>query len=169
MRVNDMLLTVPALAVLMIAQKGLGGSLLMVVVILSLLFWHTVARVVRAEFLSLREQQFVEAGRATGASDVRVVVTYLLPNAVGPICVNITLAVGAAILTESALSFLGFGLQPPAVSWGAMLAQSRGAVGTNLAYLVYAPGIAILLAVLAVNFVGDGLRDAFDPRGAVTE
>jgi peptide/nickel transport system permease protein len=164
MRLNDLLLAIPGLAVLMIAQKGLGGSLPVIVGILSLLFWHTIARVVRAEFLSLRTREFVDAARSTGASSLRIVVTHMLPNAVGPICVNGTLAVGAAILTESALSFLGFGLQPPAVSWGAMLAQSRGAVGTNLAYLVYAPGIAILLAVLAVNFVGDGLRDWLDPH-----
>jgi peptide/nickel transport system permease protein len=164
MRLNDLLLTIPGLAVLMIAQKGFGGSLPVIVVVLSLLFWHTVARVVRSEFLSLRQQEFVEAARATGASGLHIVVRHLLPNVAGAICVNGTLAVGAAILMESALSFLGFGLQPPAVSWGAMLAQSRGAVGTSLAYLVYAPGAAILVAVLAVNFVGDGLRDAFDPR-----
>jgi len=166
MRVNDLLLVIPGLAVLMIAEKGLGGSLTVIVVTLSLLFWHTVARVVRGVFLSLREMEFVEAARASGASGLRIVVRHMLPNAVGPICVNITLAVGAAILTESALSFLGLGLHPPAVSWGTMLADSKGAVGTRLAYLVYAPGLAIFLTVLAVNFVGDGLRDAFDPQSA---
>lgn len=164
MRLNDLLLLVPGLAVLMIAQKGLGGSLVVIIGLLSLLFWHTVARVVRGVFLALRETEFVEAARASGASSVRIMVCEMLPNVVGPICVNITLAVGGAILTESALSFLGFGLQPPAVSWGTMLAQSKGAVGTRLAYLVYSPGLAILATVLAVNFVGNGLRDAFDPE-----
>jgi peptide/nickel transport system permease protein len=138
MRANDLLMVIPGLAVLMIAQKGLGGSMTVIIVVLSLLSWYTVARVVRAEFRSLQQLEFVEAARAS--------------------------VVGAAILAESALSFLGFGLQPPAVSWGAMLGQSRGAVGTPLAYLVYAPGVAILVTVLAVNFVGNGLRDAFDPR-----
>ena len=85
----------------------------------------------------------------------------------GVICVQVPLAVAAAILTESTLSFLGFGIQPPNVSWGSMLAESRGAVGTHLSYLVYAPGLAILLSVLAVNFVGNGLRDALDPESAL--
>jgi peptide/nickel transport system permease protein len=90
----------------------------------------------------------------------------MLPNTIGPIVVNTTLVVGLAILTESTLSFLGFGVQPPTVSWGNMLAQSKGSVGSPQAYLIYFPGLAILLTVLAVNYLGDGLRDAFDPRAA---
>ena len=89
---------------------------------------------------------------------------HMLPNTIGPIVVNATLVVGLAIITESTLSFLGFGIQPPTVSWGSMLAQSEGSVGTPTAYLVYFPGLAILLTVLAVNYLGDGLRDAFDPQ-----
>ena len=162
MRLVDLLLILPGTALLMIAQKGLGGSLPVIVAVLGLLFWRTVARIVRGVFLSLREQEFVEAARASGAGSVRIIVTEMMPSALGPIWVHLTLAVGAAILAESGLSFLGFGIQPPAVSWGNMLAQSRGAVGTELAYLVYAPGLAILLTVLAVNFVGNGLRDALD-------
>lgn len=164
MRLNDLLLVIPGLAVLMLVEKRVGGSLVLVVLVLSLLFWHGVARVVRSSVLSLRQLAFVDAARVTGAGPVRIIVTEILPNAIGPILVFATVAVSAAILTESALSFLGFGLQPPAVSWGTMLAQSREAVGTNLGYLVYAPGVAILLTVLAVNLVGSGLRDAFDPR-----
>lgn len=164
MRITDMLLIIPGLAVLMIAQKGLGSSLLVIIIVLSLLFWRGVARIVRGVLLSLREREFTEAARASGASTGRIIVTELLPNAIGVICVYAPLAIGAAILTESTLSFLGFGIQPPSVSWGAMLAQSRGAVGTRLSYLVYAPGLAILVTVLAVNFVGNGLRDAFDPE-----
>jgi peptide/nickel transport system permease protein len=164
MRANDLLMVIPGLAVLMIAQKGLGGSMTVIIVVLSLLSWYTVARVVRAEFRSLQQLEFVEAARASGASAWRIIRCELLPNTIGIIAVHATLVVGGAILAESALSFLGFGLQPPAVSWGAMLGQSKGAVGTPLAYLVYAPGLAILLTVLAVNFVGNGLRDAFDPR-----
>lgn len=164
MRANDLLMVIPGLAVLMIAQKGLGGSMTVIIVVLSLLSWYTVARVVRAEFRSLQQLEFVEAARASGASAWRIIRCELLPNTVGIIAVHATLVVGGAILAESALSFLGFGLQPPAVSWGSMLGQSKGAVGTPLAYLVYAPGVAILVTVLAVNFVGNGLRDAFDPR-----
>ncbi|MDQ3897804.1 MAG: ABC transporter permease [Actinomycetota bacterium] len=164
MRLVDLLLVLPGTALVMVAQKGLGGSLPVIVLVLGFLFWRAVARVVRGVFLSLKEQEFVEAARASGASSVRIIVSEMLPSAVGPICVHLTLAAGAAILAESALSFLGFGIQPPAVSWGNMLAQSRGAVGTDLSYLVYAPGMAILLTVLAVNFVGNGLRDALDPQ-----
>lgn len=167
MRLVDLLLVLPGTALLMIAQKGLGGSLPVIVLILAFLFWRTVARVVRGVFLSLKEQEFVEAARASGASSARIIVSEMLPSAVGPICVHLTLAVGAAILAESALSFLGFGVQSPQVSWGSMLSQSRGAVGTELAYLVYAPGLAILLTVLAVNFVGNGLRDALDPQTTI--
>ncbi len=163
MRLIDLLLVLPGTALLMIAYKGLGSSLPVIVLLLAFLFWRTVARIVRSVFFSLREQEFVEAARAAGASSARIIVSEMLPSAVGPICVHLTLAAGAAILAESGLSFLGFGIQPPAVSWGSMLAQSRGAVGTDLAYLVYAPGMAILLTVLAVNFVGNGLRDALDP------
>lgn len=166
MRITDLLLIIPGLAVLMIAQKGLGGSLPVIVAVLSLLFWRTLARVVRAVILSLREREFIEAARALGASSSRIIVRQMLPNLVGVISVHATLAVAAAILTESTLSFLGFGIQPPAVSWGSMLAQSRGAVGTSMAYLVYAPGLAILLTVLAVNFVGNGLRDALAAEAA---
>lgn len=167
MRLVDLLLVLPGTALLMIAQRGLGGSLPVIVLVLAFLFWRTVARIVRGLFLSLKEHEFVEAARASGASSARIIVSEMLPSVVGPICVHLTLAAGAAILAESALSFLGFGIQPPAVSWGNMLSQSRGAVGTDMAYLVYAPGLAILLTVLAVNFVGNGLRDALDPQTRV--
>jgi peptide/nickel transport system permease protein len=167
MRLVDLLLVMPGTALVMIAQKGLGSSVQVIVLVLAFLFWRSIARIVRGLFLSLKGQEFVEAARASGASSARIIVSEMLPSAVGPICVHLALASGAAILSESALSFLGFGIQPPAVSWGNMLSQSRGAVGTDLAYLVYPPGLAILLTVLAVNFVGNGLRDALDPRTTV--
>ena len=167
MRFTDLVITVPGIAVLVVMAgrvRGTAGNWLAIALIVAALSWPGTARVVRAVVLSLREQEFVEAARASGASSARIIVSEMLPSAVGPICVHLTLAAGAAILAESALSFLGFGIQPPAVSWGNMLAQSRGAVGTELSYLVYAPGVAILLTVLAVNFVGNGLRDALDPQ-----
>jgi peptide/nickel transport system permease protein len=164
MRVTDLFLVVPALAVLAIAQQKLGGSVPAIILILSLLFWQYIARVVRGVFLSLREKEFVEAARASGASRSRIIFRHVLPNTIGPIAVNATLAVAIAILTESTLSFLGFGVKPPTVSWGNMLSQSEGAVGTSNAYLIYFPGLFILLTVMAVNFLGDGLRDAFDPQ-----
>lgn len=164
MRINDLLLVIPGIAVLMIVEKKVGGSLPIIVLVLALLFWHGLARIVRSSVLSLRTRAFIDAARAAGARPPRIIMSEILPNAVGPILVYTTVAVSAAILTESALSFLGFGLQPPSVSWGTMLAQSRSAVGTDLGYLLYAPGAAILFTVLAVNLVGSGLRDVFDPR-----
>src|SRR3954447_11228449 len=174
MRVTDLFLIVPGIAILAMAQKGLSGksfpifgklsSTQLIIWILSFLFWQTIARVTRGLFLSLKEKEYVEAAKASGASSFRIITRHILPNIVGPIAVNTTLVVGYAIITESTLSFLGFGIHPPAVSWGTMLSQSESAVGTSRAYLIYFPGLMLLLTVLAVNFLGDGLRDAFDPQ-----
>jgi peptide/nickel transport system permease protein len=164
MRVTDLFLVVPALAVLAIALKKFGHDDLTIIWVLAALFWMYVARVVRAQVLSVKEQEFVEAARASGASGPWIVARHILPNCIGPIVVNATLAVAAAIVAESTLSFLGFGVQLPATSWGRMLSDAEGYVGTSQSYLLYFPGLAILLTVLAVNFLGDGLRDAFDPQ-----
>jgi peptide/nickel transport system permease protein len=164
MFITDLTLIIPGLAVLMIAQKGLGGETTTIVLILSLLFWTTIARVIRGVFLSLKEKEFVEAARAIGCSTPRIIFRHMLPNTVGPIIVNTTLVIGGAILIESTLSFLGFGVEPPDVSWGNMIAQSKNAVGSSTAYLIYFPGLALFLTILAVNFLGDGLRDALDPQ-----
>ena len=164
MFLTDLTLIVPGLAVLMIAQKGLGGSTTTIILILSLLFWTTIARVIRGVFLSLKEKEFVEAAKAIGCSTPRIILRHMLPNTVGPIIVNTTLIVGGAILIESTLSFLGFGVEPPDVSWGNMIAQSKNSVGTDTAYLIYFPGLALFFTILAVNFLGDGLRDALDPQ-----
>jgi len=166
MRLTDLVLVVPPLAILLMAGKHFGGSERVIIAILAVVFWMPIARVVRGVFLSLKEKEFVEAARASGASDLRIIVRHMLPNTIGPIAVNTTLVVGLAILTESTLSFLGFGVQPPTVTWGNMVGQSAQAVGTPLAYLVYFPGLAIFITVLAVNFLGDGLRDAFDPQSS---
>lgn len=164
MRTTDLFLIVPAIAVLALALKKFGRDDLTIIWVLAALFWMYVARVVRAQVLALKEQDFVEAARASGASGPWIVVRHILPNCVGPIVVSATLAVAAAIVTESTLSFLGFGVQLPATSWGRMLADAEGYVGTSQSYLIYFPGLAILLTVLAINFLGDGLRDAFDPQ-----
>jgi peptide/nickel transport system permease protein len=164
MRLTDLFLIVPGIAILAIALKKFGHDDITIILVLAALFWTYVARVVRGQILSLKEKEFVEAARASGASNTRIIVKHLFPNIVGPVVVNATLAVAAAIITESTLSFLGFGVQPPATSWGNMLSDAEGYVGTDRAYLLYFPGMAILLTVLAVNFLGDGLRDAFDPQ-----
>ena len=176
MRITDLFLIIPGVAVIAMAQKGLANkkfplvghvsSTTLIIVILSFLFWQTIARVVRGLFLSLKEKEFVEAARASGASSWRVMFRHIVPNIVGPIAVNTTLVVGFAIVLESTLSFLGFGVQPPQVSLGTMLSQSESAVGTHTSYLIYFPGLVLLLTVLCVNFLGDGLRDAFDPQSS---
>jgi peptide/nickel transport system permease protein len=168
MRVTDLFLAIPFLVVLLIGEKLLdkllpGQSILNTVLILTLFFWMPDARIVRGVYLSLKEKEFVEAAKASGASNSRIMFYHMLPNAMGPIIVNATLLVAAAILTESALSFLGFGVQPPTPTWGNLLSDSRGFITTD-PYLIWFPGLAILVTVLAVNFLGDGLRDALDPH-----
>src|SRR5438105_3481363 len=164
MRATDLFLVVPAIAILAMAIKKFGNSTTTIVLILAGLGWMYIARVVRSQVLSIKEKEYIEAAKASGASHFRIIVRHLLPNTIGPILVNATLAIAAAIITESTLSFLGFGVQPPTTSWGRMLADAEGYVGTHKAYLIYFPGLALLIVVLAVNFIGDGLRDAFDPQ-----
>jgi peptide/nickel transport system permease protein len=162
MRVTDLFLSIPLLVVLIIASRAAGGGVIAIVVVLSLVLWMPLARIVRGMFLSLREKEFVEAARAIGASNSRIIYRHLLPNSLGVIIVNVTLTVAIAILTESLLSFLGFGIQPPTPTWGNMLDDGRSLM-TIAAWLVWFPGLAILFTVLCVNFLGDGLRDAMDP------
>lgn len=164
MRVTDLFLVVPAIALLALALQGLGRNPLSIVLVLSLIGWTYIARVVRGQVLSLREREFVDAARVIGAKDHQILIRHILPNLGGLIAVNVALAVAGAIIIESTLSFLGFGVQPPQTSWGNMLSQASGLIGTSKVYLLYFPGLFILITVLAVNFVGDGLRDALDPR-----
>jgi peptide/nickel transport system permease protein len=163
MRVTDLFLSIPFLVVLILASKLLGGSVFDVVLLLSLIFWMPDARIVRGVFLSLKEKEFVEAARASGASNKRIIFYHIMPNAMGPIIVNVTLLVAGAILTESALSFLGFGVHPPTPTWGNLLSDSQTFI-LLAPWLVWFPGLMILITVLAVNFLGDGLRDALDPH-----
>lgn len=164
MRATDLFLVIPAIAILALALEFFGHTDTVIILVLAGLFWMSVARVVRGQVLSLKEKEFVEAARASGASPLRIIVRHILPNIIGPILLNVTLGVAAAIITESTLSFLGFGVQPPQTSWGKMLSDAEGYVGTSQSYLIYAPGLLIVLTVLAVNFIGDGLSDAFDPQ-----
>jgi peptide/nickel transport system permease protein len=163
MRVTDLFLSIPFLVVLIIASKLLGGSVFDVVLLLALIFWMPDARIVRGIFLSLKEKEYVEAARASGATNKRIIFYHIMPNALGPIIVNVTLLVAGAILTESALSFLGFGIAPPTPTWGNLLNDSQPFM-LLAPWLVWFPGMMILITVLAVNFVGDGLRDALDPH-----
>ncbi|HEX8100195.1 MAG TPA: ABC transporter permease [Actinomycetota bacterium] len=168
MRFTDLFLSIPFLVILIIGSKLLGGNVFNVILLLTLFFWMYDARIVRGVFLSLKEKEFVEAARASGASDRRIIFYHIMPNAFGPIVVNVTLLVAQAIITESALSFLGFGIQPPTPTWGNLLTNSQSFV--YLApWMVWFPGLMILITVLAVNFLGDGLRDALDPHQRIGE
>jgi ABC-type dipeptide/oligopeptide/nickel transport system permease subunit len=163
MRFTDLVLTLPLLAVLLVAaNKWGGGNQYRVAVILALLFWTGIARVVRGTFLSLREKEYVEAAKAAGAGDVRIMIRHMLPNAMGPIIVNMTLTVANAILIEAALSFLGFGIKPPTPALGQLISDGQNEMQTAW-WLVVFPGLAIMVLVLCINFIGDGLRDALDP------
>jgi peptide/nickel transport system permease protein len=135
------------------------------IMILAFLSWTYIARIVRGQVLSLKEKEYVEAARASGASHWRIIFRHIMPNSIGVITVNATLAIAVAIVAEATLTFLGFGIPPPDFSWGYLIYDARGTVGTSNAYLLYFPGLMLLLTVLCVNFLGDGLRDAFDPHG----
>jgi peptide/nickel transport system permease protein len=166
MRVTDIALTVPSLALLAVLSAVLveqSGSWVFVSIVIALLYWTTIARVVRGVFLSLREKEYVEAAKALGASDSRIIFRHLLPNTTGPIIVNATVAVAVAILIEASLSYLGIGIRPPDTSLGLLISEGQQAATTR-PWLFYFPGVFIILICLTVNFVGDGLRDAFDPQ-----
>jgi peptide/nickel transport system permease protein len=166
MRLTDVFLSFPTIYLLLVLAAFVRPSALTITLIVGLTAWMEVARIVRAQFLTLKEQEFVTAARAMGSTAPRIMLRELLPNGVGPIIVAATLQVAAAILAESYISFLGYGIQPPQASWGIMLNNAQEFF-TRAPWLAVFPGVAITLAVLAFNFVGDGLRDAFDPRQRV--
>src|SRR5215216_4498269 len=174
MWLTDLFLSLPTLPVLLLviflfrdalkAQFGPeGGVFILIVVVIGGLRWMPVARLVRAQFLSLREKEFVEAARALGATKTRIVVRHILPNALGPVIVAATIDVAAAIIAESTLSFLGLGFPPDIPSWGRLLFDAKDYLDFAPYWALF-PGAAIFLTVLSISFVGDGLRDALDPR-----
>jgi len=166
MRFADVLLAFPPLLFLMAALSTFQSrSVVVLSVVIGVIGWMNVARLIRAEFLSLRTREYTEAARAVGASAPSIVFRELLPNAMGPLIVVATLSIPGAILLESTLSFLGFGIQPPTASWGNMLNRAFPEMRDSGAWWIGVfPGAMIALAVLSFNFVGDGLRDALDPR-----
>ncbi|WP_305041930.1 ABC transporter permease [Geoalkalibacter sp.] len=163
MRFVDIMLCFPTFFLILAVIAFLEPSIWNIMIIIGLTGWMGVARLVRAEFLSLRERDFVQAARALGASDARIIFRHLLPNALSPVLVSATLGVAGAILTESALSFLGIGVQPPTPSWGNMLISGKQTLGAAWWLSVF-PGLAILVTVLGYNLLGEGIRDALDPR-----
>jgi peptide/nickel transport system permease protein len=179
MRFTDMMLAFPQLFVLIIlalalrdipieALRGTAfASVFSIVLVIAVLAWMRVARLVRASFLSLKEKEFIEAARSCGVSNLRIMVRHLLPNAMSPIIVAATFRVATSIITESGLSYLGFGVQPPTPTWGNMLKNAQVQM-TRAPWTAIFPGLMIFIAVIAINFIGDGLRDALDPYKAET-
>ena len=163
MRFTDIFLSIPSFFLLLIVSGILGGTIFTLIILIGMLSWMTVARMLRAELLSLKERDFVMAARCIGVSGRRLVLHHLLPNALAPIIVSATLAVPYAILTESSLSFLGRGVTPPHTSLGKMMEDAHQWLRAAW-WMWVVPGSIISAIVLTFNFVGDGLRDAFDPR-----
>lgn len=176
MRVTDAFLTFPSIFVLIILGAFLReqqlyilqNSIFVVIVIIAALSWMWPARLVRGLFLVLREKEFVSASKALGGSSFRLIVRHILPNCAGPILVSGTLQMASAIITESGLSYLGFGVQPPTPTWGSILSTAQNQIFTA-PWLGFFPGMMIFITVMAVNYIGDGLRDAFDPYVIHTE
>jgi peptide/nickel transport system permease protein len=171
MRITDTFLSLPSFLVLILLSAILRevelpifekNNVLTIAFVIGILAWMTFARIVRASFLTLRELDFVTATRALGGSDFRIIAGHILPNSIGPIIVEATLELGYAIIEESGLSFLGFGIQPPTPSWGNLLSNAQEHL-TKYPWLAIFPGLMIFLAIISVNYIGDGLRDAFDP------
>lgn len=163
MRFVDTMLCFPQVFLLLVVAAFVPPTLLSISLIIGLTSWMEVSRIVRAEILNLKEQDFVAAARALGASRTRIMFRELLPNAAAPILVAATLKVASAVLMESYISYLGYGVQPPLASWGNMLTNAQGYFDT-VPWLAILPGVAITLTVMGFNFLGDGLRDALDPR-----
>jgi peptide/nickel transport system permease protein len=177
MRITEAMLIIPSLFLLIVLAKALGGkvpelhlfgrafsgSVVVIILVIGFTSWMYLARIIRANVLSLKEQDFISASRALGVSDARIIFKHLLPNTIAPIIVTATLGVANSILSEAYVSFLGLGVQAPTASWGNMLDSSVKYI-QSAPWLWFFPGLLIMLTVLCINFVGDGLRDALDPR-----
>jgi len=177
MRITEAMLNIPEIFLLIVMAKFFGGkipdltvmgrtfsgSVVVIVVIIGATSWMYLARIVRAEFLSLKENEFILAARATGTSNRDIIFRHILPNSIAPIVVSATLGVANAILSEAYISFLGLGVQPPTATWGNMLDNANNYI-ESAPWMWFFPGLLILLTVLSINFLGDGLRDALDPR-----
>lgn len=174
MRFTDMMLTIPRLFLLIIMAvilRGINwpyiqeaGGIVAIILVIGVLSWMGIARLVRGSFLSLREKEFVEAARSIGLTDFHIIVRHILPNAISPVIVAATLGLAGAIISESGLSYLGFGVQPPTPTWGNMLRNAQDEMLRGHMWMAIFPGLMIFITVLSINYMGDGLRDALDPR-----
>jgi peptide/nickel transport system permease protein len=163
MRLMDVLLSIPQTLLAIAIAASLGPGLFNLMIAVGIAAVPNYARIVRGSVLSIREMEFIEAARAVGSSDLRIILKHILPNSMAPIIVQSTLGVASAILNAAGLSFIGLGIQPPYPEWGAMLSGGRQYI-RDYAHLTLYPGLAIMLTILALNFLGDGLRDALDPK-----
>jgi len=163
MRFMDILLAIPSILLAIAIVAALGPGLVNILIAIAISYIPTFARVVRAKVMSIKDQEFIEAARAVGASDARIIFKYIIPNSLAPIIVQATLGVAGAILSIAGLSFLGLGIQPPMPEWGAMLSNARTYI-RDAWHITVIPGLGIMLTILSLNLVGDGLRDALDPR-----
>jgi peptide/nickel transport system permease protein len=163
MRAVDIMLCFPSFFLILTVVALLPPSIYNIMVIIGLTSWMGTTRFVRAEFLSLREQDFVAAARALGISDTRIIFRYIMPNAVAPVLVSATLGIASAMLTEAGLSFLGFGVPPPHATWGNILSDGKAFI-FDAPWLTFAPGLVILVVVLAFNLFGEGMRDILNPK-----
>lgn len=163
MRIMDILMSIPPMMMSITIVAALGQSMVNLMIALSIAYIPLFARVIRSSILSIKGQEFIEAAKCCGTSDVRIILKHILPNAIGPILVQSTLAMGSVILTISSLSFIGLGVKPPQPEWGTMLYDARN-LFRHQPYLSLFPGITIAITVLSLNMLGDGFRDALDPR-----
>ena len=163
MRVMDVLLSIPQTLLAIAIVAALGPSLMNLMIAVGISAVPTYARIVRGSVLSIRSMEFIEAARAAGSSDLRIILKHIIPNSMAPIIVQSTLGVASAILNAAGLSFIGLGIQPPNPEWGAMLSGGRQYI-RDFPHMTLYPGLAIMLTILALNFLGDGLRDALDPK-----
>lgn len=165
MRITDIFMSFPAIVLILVAVAVVGPSLWSVSVIIGILGWTQFARIVYAKVLSVSQQEYVEAARAIGSSRATIILRYVLPNSVAPILIAATFGMASSILMESALSFLGMGVQPPTASWGNMIYEAQSIAILSMKPWMWVPaGLAILITVLSINFLGDGIRDALDPK-----
>jgi peptide/nickel transport system permease protein len=165
MRFTDIIISAPFLLVVIAVTAATGGvRLSTVIIVIAATGWYEIGRLMRAQFLVLREQEFVQAARALGASNTRIILRHILPNALAPIIVSATLGVSGIILLEAALGFLGYSIPPPEPSWGNMLQEFEQYLLEDKTYLVIFPATALVITALCINLVGDGIRDALDPR-----
>jgi peptide/nickel transport system permease protein len=163
MRICDVFACIPPILLTLAIVAALGTSTINLFIAISIATIPSFIRIVRSLVLGVYGQEYIEAARSYGASDVRIILKYILPNIIGPIIVSTTMAIGGMILAAAALSFIGMGVQPPTPEWGSMLSNARGYI-RNSSYLLVFPGVSIMLAALALNLIGDGLRDVLDPR-----